>query len=365
MTKIKLKHIDRFKDRHGRMRYFFRKGKGPRLPLTGEPGSPEFMASYQAAIEGQFEAPAAERHRGGDGTFDRLVENYFRSPEYLNLSERSRYTYRSIIERLIEDEKIGPRQVAQMQREHVKKIIARRADRPGAADNALKKLRILMNFAIESGWRSDNPAANVKGFKLGTWHTWTDEEVAAFEARWTIGTPERTAFALLLYTGQRLGDVVGMQWKDITTANLATGPRSEGVGDLAEDEASHVKLIRVAQEKTGTQLYIPVHAELLKALDSHSNDNSVIIANSLGNPFSSAGFGNWMADKIGEAELPDRCVTHGIRKAAARRLAEAGCTSKEIAAITGHKSLREIERYTAGAEQRILAASAMGRLKGR
>ncbi|WP_413987790.1 tyrosine-type recombinase/integrase [Labrys okinawensis] len=60
--------------------------------------------------------------------------------------------------------------------------------------------------------------------------------------------------------------------------------------------------------------------------------------------------------------MPDRCITHHIRKAAARRLAEVGCSSKEIAAITGHKSLVEVERYVRAAEQRKLSQAAIRRL---
>lgn len=69
-----------------------------------------------------------------------------------------------------------------------------------------------------------------------------------------------------------------------------------------------------------------------------------------------------MATRIGKAGLPERCVTHGLRRAAARRLAEAGCSANEIAAITGHASLEEVARYTKAAEQRKLARSAMDRL---
>ena len=78
--------------------------------------------------------------------------------------------------------------------------------------------------------------------------------------------------------------------------------------------------------------------------------------------FTSKGLSNYVASRIGLAELPDRCVTHGIRKAAARRLAEAGCSANEIAAITGHASLEEVARYTKAAEQRRLAQSAIDRL---
>src|SRR5580765_1964871 len=71
---------------------------------------------------------------------------------------------------------------------------------------------------------------------------------------------------------------------------------------------------------------------------------------------------NFMAEKIGAAGLPDRCVTHGLRKAAARRLAEAGCSANEIQSITGHATLQEVTRYTKAAEQKKLAVAAMKRL---
>jgi integrase len=71
----------------------------------------------------------------------------------------------------------------------------------------------------------------------------------------------------------------------------------------------------------------------------------------------------FMADKIEDAGLPERCVTHGLRKAATRRLAEAGCSANEIAAITGHATLVEVSRYTKAAEQKRLAKAAIRRLE--
>ena len=72
-----------------------------------------------------------------------------------------------------------------------------------------------------------------------------------------------------------------------------------------------------------------------------------------------AGYGNWMAAAIGAAGLPARCVLHGLRKAAARRLAEAGCSANEIAAVTGHVTLKEVERYTKAVEQKRMAVAAI------
>jgi integrase len=72
-----------------------------------------------------------------------------------------------------------------------------------------------------------------------------------------------------------------------------------------------------------------------------------------------------MADAIKAAGLPDRCVPHGLRKAAARRLAEAGCSEKQIAAVTGHTTLKEVARYTRAANQERLAADAVDMLSNK
>ena len=77
-----------------------------------------------------------------------------------------------------------------------------------------------------------------------------------------------------------------------------------------------------------------------------------------------AGFTNWFGDQCTLAGLRN-CSAHGLRKAAARRLAEAGCTEHEIAAITGHASLREVQRYTKAADQKRLAAAAMQKVRPR
>ena len=82
----------------------------------------------------------------------------------------------------------------------------------------------------------------------------------------------------------------------------------------------------------------------------------------LGKPFTAGGFGHWFRERCNEAGLP-HCSAHGLRKATARRLSEAGCTTHEIAAITGHASLREVQRYTKGADQTRLAVAAMNKMR--
>ena len=339
MTKIRIKYIDRFTDRIGVTRYYFRKPGEKRIPLPDQPGTPEFMKAYNELVAGSEPAKPNERKRGGEGTFDALIGLYYRSPEYLMMAESSRRAYKNVLERWLIDEKIGHRPVSGFKREHVTVMLGKRSATPGAANDLLKKIRLLMSFAIRNGMRTDDPTIKMRKYASGTFHTWTEDEIAKFEARWPVGTTERLAFALLLYTGQRRSDVVRMGWPDMRGQSIL-----------------------VTQQKTKTKLEISLHPSLRSILAECKKSHVSVLVNQLGRPFSAAGFGMWMADKIADAGLPDICVTHGLRKAAARRLAEAGCSASEIAAVTGHKSLAEVERYVKEADQRKLSVSGIARL---
>jgi len=224
-----------------------------------------------------------------------------------------------------------------MKREHVDAILGRFADKPSAEIILLKRMRTLLRYAIEIGWRDNDPTAGVRAFKSVEIHTWTESEIGQFESRWPIGTKQRLAFDLLLYTGQRGSDVSRM-------ARPLAGEK-----------------IRVVQQKTGAPLTITVHPELRRSFESCPSDHLAAIVTAYGTPFSIKGFGQFISDAIREAGLPQYCKAYGLRKAAARRLAEAGCSAHEIMAVTGHKTLSEVERYTRAAEQERLNAAAMAK----
>ena len=116
--------------------------------------------------------------------------------------------------------------------------------------------------------------------------------------------------------------------------------------------------IAVRQEKTATALIIPMHPELKAALASLPRTNLTFLMTEWGAPFTSAGFGNWFRDRCNEAGLK-HCSFHGLRKAAATRLANAGCSTDQVKAITGHRSLAEVARYTKAADQQRLARQAL------
>jgi integrase len=97
----------------------------------------------------------------------------------------------------------------------------------------------------------------------------------------------------------------------------------------------------------------------MTAISAMPPSNLTFLTTSHGKPFTSPGFGNWFREACNAAGLPKGLSAHGLRKAAARRLAEAGCSANVIASITGHKSLKEVERYTKAADQARMARDAM------
>lgn len=333
---VKIRHVQRFKDRHGRIRYYYRRDGYPRVALP-DPSEPGFAAAY-AAADGAEKLPLRSLAAPA-GTVPALVDAYLNSTDFLRNKASSQRVTRAILLRFVKI--TGQRRVDEMQRAHVMKIVAGMAETPGAANNMLKKIRALMGWAIANGWRKDDPTAKIKKFREGTHHTWTDEELAQFEDRWPLGTRERTIYALALYTGQRREDI-GTRTKRHYNAKAGT--------------------MAVVQGKTGTELEIPVHPALRAALEAWAPSHLVLLATPDGRGTSIKALTTAMGRAIDAAGLPNRCVLHGLRKAAARRLAEAGCSAHEIMAITGHKSLEEVERYCAAARQKGLGKSAIAKL---
>jgi integrase len=121
--------------------------------------------------------------------------------------------------------------------------------------------------------------------------------------------------------------------------------------------------IRVLQSKTQEELWIPEHRELAKELAAGNSDHMSLLITSQAKAFDPVYFGAWFADAIASAGLPEDCVLHGLRKTAARKLAEAGCSELEIQSITGHATSRMVAHYTKGASQRRRAAAAIRKLE--
>jgi integrase len=132
--------------------------------------------------------------------------------------------------------------------------------------------------------------------------------------------------------------------------------------DVVKVGRGHVRhgVIHIATEKTGSALAIPIGTDLADAINAAAPSSHVVfLVNERGRAFTAAGFSQWFRQQCRSIGLP--LSAHGLRKAACRRLAEAGCSANEIAAISGHASLTEVARYTRAADRAKLAASALAR----
>lgn len=338
--KASIKYVERWKDRHGKIRLYYRKRPNPRIPLRDPVGSPEFWEDYNNAKNGIDRKPSVQ-NRAKPDSMRWLVEQYYMSPSFKNMSPGYQKTRRGILEKFCEEH--GAKRYAQLHPRHVIRIRNSMADRPGAANNLLKALSQVFKNAVELGLVDGNPLRDVSKLEPKNkdgFHAWTPDEIKQFEECHPPGTKAHLAMTLLLCTGQRRSDVV----------KLGRQHMKDG-------------WITIKQQKTNTELKIPVLQKLRSALEAADTGNLTFLVTEYGKPFTANGFGNWFRDRCDEAGLR-HCSAHGLRKAAAASLAQAGCSVHEIMSITGHKSVSEVQRYTKTAQQKQLAESARNRLEG-
>jgi integrase len=280
--------------------------------LPGEPGTPEFVASYNEAIARKATLPS--------GMLQSVLQAYQASGEFDGLAERTRRDYvekLKLIERTFGDFPLS----ALTDRRTFGVFMAWR-DRLAAksrrqADYAWQVFARVLSWAHDRGLALANPCA--RGGRL--YHgpradkIWTPDDEAAFLA----SAPPHMRLALLLglWTGQRQGDLLRLPWSAY--------------------DGTH---IRLRQSKTGARVVIPVGAPLKAALDAAPKRSPIMLTGRHGKPWTSHGFqASWRiaATKAGIVGV----TFNDLRGTAVTRLALAGCTEAEIATITGH-SLRDV-----------------------
>jgi integrase len=331
------KYVQGFIDRHGKPRFYYRRAGFDPVPLPGLPWSPEFMAVYEAAAQSHPREIGASRTR--PGTADDAIVRYLKSQDFSALAHSTQGMRRAVLERFRSEH--GEKRIAMLHPEHVGKLIGKL--RPYAQRNMLKTLRGLMAFAVKDRLIDSDPTAGCKLARVkdtGGFATWSDDHIAAFMDKHPLGSRARLAVALLLFTGQRRGDIVRLGRQHIRDSVLSN-----------------------RQNKTGAQVDIPILPELQTVLDATPSEHLTFLVTEFGKPFTAAGFGNWFRDMCVEAGLPRGISAHGLRKAAATRFANHGATAHELMAWFGWKRITEAERYTRAANRKALAIGMVRKLE--
>ena len=302
------------------------------------------MLKYTLKLLGQVADTVVHSMSGRGPTVGAVLAEYLSSAKFRSLASSSQEAYTNVLTRWVRDEAMSERPIRSLTKRELEGMLATRTQ--GAANFLFKRVRVLLRFAIARDYRDDDPTIGIVCKPINRAHaTWTDDEIAQYRAHYRLGTRERLALELALNTSQRLGDLSRMRWDHIRNGRIA-----------------------VTQQKTKTPLTVPIHPDLLAAMDAWKGSRQGTILARAGRPAGKAltpeSLGYLYSRWIDEAGLGSHRVTHGLRKACARRLAEVGCSTKEIQSITGHATLTEVDRYTKAASQTRLADAAMARIAG-
>lgn len=334
-----------YADRHGQRRWRYRKG-GFSRELGTDYGSTEFVQRYESAL---LEHRTGKKAGAGaastiPGSVNDLVASWYQSPEWSGLADLTKKTYRGLVEPF--RQKHGDKPVNRLERRHVMGFLAEKSDTPSAANNLRKRLGQLLDHAVALDWIKSNPARLTKAYKItgDGFHAWDEGEIARFFEVHEPDTVAHRAVTLMLYTGAARVDAVKL------------GPMNMKGGRLEYRRQKTAKT-------NGVLVSIPVHPDLADVLANCPPDRP-FLATAYGKSRSPDGLGNLMREWCDKAGLSE-CSAHGLRKACARRLAEAGATAHEIMAVTGHKTLAEVQRYTETAMREGLADAAHAKLLSR
>lgn len=340
-------HLHKETTRHGRTVWYVRVGRGPRIRLRAEFGTPEFAAEYQAAITGEAKPKTGAPKTG---SLRWLVDRYRESAHWRELRGSTRAIRERVFRQMLETS--GSAAFRSIRRQDIQHGVDRRESRFAAA-TFLKTVRGLFRWAVSAGHIEEDPTIGVRRpSQRTTGHKpWTDEDFTAYEARWPIGTRERLALDLLAYTGVRRGDLVRLGRQHLSReTHVVRGERVE------------LTMLRFRTEKTGTPVAIPLLASLVRSIEATECGDLVFLQTKRGGPFIKESFGTWFAKACKAAGVPARA--HGIRKAAATRAAYHGATEAELDAMFGWSGGRTAFHYIRDANRDRLAIAGTFGLSG-
>ncbi|WP_298373852.1 hypothetical protein [uncultured Bradyrhizobium sp.] len=372
MAEIKLEYVNSFTDSRGKRRHVFRRKGHKRTSIKGRPGSQEFMDRYHELVAKTGGSPAEiGKGKAKAGTIDAVMLAFFRSDAFEKaLAQETQNTWRPILERFAAHKtpagrRYGDNRIATLREKPVRDFLAGKT--ANAQKNALTAIRGFIRYAVAQKFLSSDPTKEIEVLKVdgpkSMGHmTWLEPQVEQYRKRHRLGTVARLALELLLNIAARRLDahLIGQQHIKRTEK-----------GDKLVWRPNKTK------RSTGKLLSIKIMPTLQAAIDAIPNKTRAdgvltFIVNEYGKAFASAAaFGNCFARWCRAADLkPVLCDdgkvrnfrAHGLRKAALRMLAHAGCTGVEMMAVSGHSSLDQLQEYLEEVEQERAADAAMSKL---
>lgn len=319
------KDLPAYTFRSGGRIYFRKAGRRGRIYAT--PGTPEFAAEYALLLKGRRPAPTK--------TIAGLIHAYRESDRWQQLAPNTRKSYARHFAYF--QEKLGGKDPARLRPVHIYDMRDALKDTPTDASRKVGALKTLLTFAVSIGWIDRNPAIGIGSLrgKRPERQPWPQDLIEKFRA--TADDTTRLIFELLLGTGQRIGDVLAMQWGHI-----------EGDG------------INVRQGKTGARLYVPFTATLRQQIAAAPRRGLHIVTQANGKPVAYNTAWKWIMTVRTEIGAEGFDI-HSLRYTAASEIASLpGMTPEHVKAITGHATAAMVYRYAGDALQKAKAMEAQG-----
>ena len=340
-------------DGRGNVRYYVRKRGFKKKRIHGAPGTKFFLEAYQTALDTLVPVGTVVvdnlSKKPKPKSLAWLVQQYsICCHDFKRLDPRSRRKRISVLEACCSEtttpeskETFGPIPLELLEAKHLRVMRDRKISKPTAANERLIFLKAMLGWAVENEHIKRNVALDVKSLKHKSegYHTWTREEVGIFEKKHLIGTTERLALSLMLYTGVRRSDAALLGPQHIFNGSLVFVPYK-------------------TRNTTKIELTLPILPVLQKVMDASTLGKERFLMTKLGHTFRADWLGEWFKQACKDAGLP-HCTPHGLRKAGATLAAENGATTSQLKAIFGWSSSEQPDNYTKMASNKKLAGGSM------
>lgn len=344
-------------DRHGKVRWRLRRSGKKDVMLPGDPGTAEFDRAYENAISGRpavvVQLPGAASPKSLKAAY-RLLKA---TDEWRALDAKSSTRYQQTIERILSipaggKATLGDGPVEDLKRSHVKNILSGFRDTPHMERVVLICLRKLIMVAIDEEWIEVDPTYKMtRSPKTDGHKAWTPEVMAQFEKKWKVGSPQRTAYALALWLGNRASDVIRLQWDHLTVKHVTV--------DGTVHEVEGFEFVQFKGRKRGKKMFLPMTSMLADELAPLARNTGTVLVSDRKKPYRDGSISTQFARWCGKADIDPGYTMHGLRKALGVKLAEADASTRQLMEMLGHNNIAYAELYSREASQVRLAVQAM------
>lgn len=331
----------------GGINYTYHRATGTQLPAHLPENHPDFIAAYLAACNQEETGHENVVELVKPNSVSHIVGRYLRSHAFRGLSESYQEVRRRDMNRLlkINNGAVGRVAFADVRSEHIRHQLDSMNVNP--ANERLKSWSALGEFALQRKLITSKPTEGIKQLK-GTatqgYIPWTFSDIETYRRYWTYGSEARLAFELQFWAGCRISDSVGLGRHSIDDDGWLVFVQKKTKSEVSVPFDRGLPRFAVAEDLE----------HLFHAIEAMGPRTGTFMLTEHGNPRSSKGASQWFSERARMAGVPEGRTSHGLRKSRMILHAERGANIHQIAAWSGHETLKEIERYTKRAEKRRL-----------